>query len=80
MKATVTYVAVLQHCQDRAAVWRYRQDWIERYVDHMKGVGIEEPFARQCAEAAAEMESQFADSDWDDPADAADDEMSYWGD
>jgi len=81
MKASTVYVAVLQFCADRAEVARYQQDWIGRFADRIRTMaGVDAEWAKQCAEAAAEMNNEFTDTDWDDPVDAADEEMSYWGD
>lgn len=81
MKATAVYTAVVQLCSYPAVIGRYRADWIDRFTRRiMEASDISEEVARQCAEQAAEMNAEFADMDWEDPIEAADEELSYWGD
>ena len=63
-----------------------REEWQRRYAARiMEVAGLDERAAMQIAQDAADGQEYFATAEgrtvaWVDPEDAADSEMSYWGD
>ena len=62
-----------------------REEWTRRYAAQVVANGLTEKEAEAVADAAVESKESMArfegrEPDWSDPEDAADDEMSYWGD
>ncbi len=76
-------VAAAQALQSGARMRRLRADWLRQCKDRYMRAGCTDEVAAEFAVTCAEGQAAIYGTDparWDPPAEAADEDMSYWGD